>query len=90
MSDTTANGNNIWKYIAISAVSALGGLLTGQFIPNRSIVTTTELSANFSPVNQQLAAQSLQISDLKDAVAELKGEIHAQQEFERKEALRSK
>ena len=35
--------NGIWRYIAIATLGICGGLLTGQYTPNRSLVTKDDL-----------------------------------------------
>ena len=65
--------NGAWKYIAIVSVSVLGGLLTGQFIPNRNLVTREDIA----PIQVQITNQTQTIEDLRDQVNELKGELKA-------------
>ncbi len=68
----------IWKYIAICSLSALGGLITGQFMPNRSVVTSDQLDAKFAPFLASQSTESLEIESLRDSVNDLKGQLRAQ------------
>lgn len=47
---------DVWKWIAISAVSALVGVLGGQFIPNRNIVLREDLTSAIVQQQQTSAA----------------------------------
>ena len=69
--------NNIylWRLIAGCAVSLLLGVLSGQYIPNRNIVTNDQLNTALAPMQTSLAAQSVQISTLTVEVSELRGEL---------------
>ncbi len=68
----------VWKYIAICALSALGGLITGQFMPNRNVVTNDQMDAKLVPLIAAQSAQYLEIESMRDSVNDLKGQLRAQ------------
>lgn len=65
--------NNFWKYAAIVCFSALCGLLTGEYLPNRNIATKDDL-AQFSRA-QALTDQKIDLLALQQStlLGELKG-----------------
>jgi ABC-type transporter Mla subunit MlaD len=71
----------IWRYVATAALAALGGVLTGQFIPNRNIATTQELNDSIRTLQTSVDEQNREIGDLKTSVAQLTGELKARGEI---------
>ena len=67
----------VWKYSTAIAVSLLIGLITGQFIPNRNIVTTDQLNSTVAPLQAQVALSNQQTADMRDQLARLTGELKA-------------
>ena len=54
---------DVWKWIAISAVSLTIGLLGGQFIPNRNIVVREDLT---QAITQQQVTTAALVESNKD------------------------
>ena len=69
---------DVWKYTTAIAVSLLIGLLSGQFIPNRNIVTTDQLNVSTKILYDGQISQQEQITALTATVNELTGELRAQ------------
>jgi hypothetical protein len=69
---------DVWKWIAISAMSGLIGLLGGQFIPNRSIVTSDQLTAATKELKEGQQSQQIEIENLTTQVAVLTTELKLQ------------
>lgn len=66
----------VWKWVAIGMTGMFFGLLTGQFIPNRNIVTVDQLkvytdaeNAAFSNVNTKLDTITKYIDEQQGAEA---------------------
>lgn len=62
---------DVWKYTTAIAVALLIGFVGGQYVPNRSIVTDTELATQLSPLKEQIgecahntAEQNAKLSNL--------------------------
>ncbi len=68
----------VWKYIALTALGAVGGLLTGTFNPNRNVVTNDQMDAKLVPLIAAQSAQYLEIESMRDSVNDLKGQLRAQ------------
>jgi hypothetical protein len=68
---------DVWKYTTAVAMSLLIGVLAGQFIPNRNIVTTDQLNATIEPLKEQIRVSNEQTADMKDQLAKLTGELKA-------------
>lgn len=66
--------DNAWRYVAIAVIGILGGLVTGQFVPNRNIVTADQLA----PLTAAITADTAQIQSLTGQVSEMRGELQAQ------------
>lgn len=71
------NGS-VWKYIAICSLSAMGGLLTGQFNPNHNVVTNDQMDEKLRPLQAALQAQAMDTQSLRDSFNDLKGQLKAQ------------
>lgn len=68
----------IWKYIAISALGIIGGMLTNQISPNRNIVTADQLESAAKSVQIKLDSLDTRMADLQDQVSYVKGQIEAE------------
>jgi hypothetical protein len=68
----------MWKYIALCAISLTVGLITGQYNPNRSIVTSDSMDAKLAPLQLALTYQTTRIDNLNDTVNDLEGQLRAQ------------
>jgi hypothetical protein len=71
------DNNGVWKYLTAIFASLLIGVLGGQFIPNRNVVTTDQLTAAVAPLQAQIALSNENTSELKTEVSELRGELKA-------------
>lgn len=65
----------IWKYIALCSLSALGGLITGQFMPNRNVVTNDQMHEELVPIVTAQQAEYQETQSLRDSVNDLKGQL---------------
>lgn len=70
--ETTAPAD-VWKWIAIAALGVIGGMLEGQFIPNRNIVTTDQLAASEQATHAEIADINTKLDEVKQTVDYLKG-----------------
>jgi hypothetical protein len=66
---------DVWKYLTAIGFSLLFGLIGGQFIPNRNIVTTDQLNSATSRLESGQATQAAEISALTTQVAVLSTEL---------------
>lgn len=66
--------NEIWKYVAISALSLCAGLLTGQYMPNRNLVTKDDLQ----PLMEHQQQTDTQLLTVQKTLAEIKGKLEAE------------
>lgn len=71
-------GTNIWRYVAISALSVIAGLVTGQLNPSRQVVTVEQMNAALVPMQTAQTNELLEISSLRDRVNDLTGQLKAQ------------
>lgn len=71
----------IWKYAAISAISLLIGMVTGEYNPNRNIVTADQMSAQYNMILQTLGDMKTEQSDLKNMVYDMRGQLRGEREF---------
>jgi hypothetical protein len=76
--DKDSRSVDVWKYTTAIAVSLLLGIMGGQFLPNRSIVTSDQLAAATLTLREGQSAQQAQIDELGKTVSELTGELRAQ------------
>ena len=74
MSEPTSAWDSVWKWIAMSAVGALAGLLLGQFTPNRNIVTMDQLNAHIKDESQELRDINRKLDGVTDFISEQRGE----------------
>lgn len=65
--------SDVWKWIAICALGIIGGLLEGQFNPNRNVVTVDQLNSATSVTASQIADINKKLDDVKTTVDYLKG-----------------
>jgi TolA-binding protein len=73
-----AGVDEIWRYLAMCAVTACASLILGQFLPNRNIVTTDQLNAATARLQDGQNSQAQQIANLSQQVATLTGELQMQ------------
>lgn len=67
-----------WKYIAIVSVSLIIGMFTGEYNPNRNIVTNDSMDVKLAPLEATLSYQTTRIDNLNDTVNDLEGQLKAQ------------
>jgi hypothetical protein len=63
----------VWRMVAIAFMGMCLGILEGQFVPNRNIVTQDQLSSINGKIDSIVAQQSVTAQD----VAEIKGLLKA-------------
>jgi hypothetical protein len=72
------SSDGVWKWVAGIIAAALIGLLTGQFLPNRNVVTSDQLVAATRVLADGQIAQQAQIQRLTEQVANLNGRLEQQ------------
>lgn len=65
--------SDVWKWIAICALGVIGGMLEGQFNPNRNVVTVDQLNSATGATASQIADINKKLDDVKTTVDYLKG-----------------
>lgn len=75
MADGGRSVDEIWRYVAMCAVTACVSLVLGQFLPNRNIVTTDQLNTATTVLSNGQNEQAKQIRDLSNQVATLTGAL---------------
>ena len=68
-----SRGTNVWQWIAIAALGIIGGMLEGQFQPNRNVVTVDQLNTATNATAGQIADINKKLDDVKTTVDYLKG-----------------
>lgn len=69
------NWDQVWKYVAIAAMSLCAGIMEGQVVPNRNIVTQDQIKDFAS----KLDILNNQVGTLNAQLAELRGEEQARE-----------
>jgi len=69
--------SGVWKWIAIAALGIIGGMLEGQFQPNRNIITKEDLS----PIQASLITTQDRVAELSTEIAGLKGQLAEERSF---------
>jgi hypothetical protein len=70
--------DDVWKYLTAVGFSLLIGVIGGQFIPNRNIVTTDQLNAATLVLQQSQLSTNSKVDELAKQVATMNGELAAQ------------
>jgi hypothetical protein len=69
------SSDGVWKWVAGIVAASLIGLLTGQFLPNRNVVTNDQLNNATKVLADGQIAQQAQIQRLTEQVANLNGKL---------------
>jgi hypothetical protein len=65
---------DVWKWVCGILTALLIGTWSGQFMPNRDVVTRGDIA----PLAAEIAGQTQEIASLKDEVSGMKGQLVAQ------------
>lgn len=68
----------------MASLGMIGGLLTGQIVPNRNIVTTIQLEKILEPINQTMRDQNEQLREIDKKVSNLSGEMDEKDKLNRR------
>ena len=69
---------SVWRYIAICSLCIIAGLLTGQYNPNRNLVTVDQMNSALAPMQATQSNELAKIDELNNTVSDLKGQLKAQ------------
>lgn len=69
---------SVWRYIAIGSFGIIAGLLTGQYNPNRNLVTVDQMNSALAPMQATQSNELTKIDELNNTVSDLKGQLKAQ------------
>lgn len=69
---------SVWRYIAICSFGIIAGLLTGQYNPNRNLVTVDQMNLALAPMQAAQSNELAKIDELNNTVSDLKGQLKAQ------------
>lgn len=69
-----ANGD-IYKWLCGLLLGALLGTWSGEFIPNRALVTSADLQKSQQPLTTAVANLSNEVASLRDEVNDMKGQL---------------
>lgn len=72
---------DLWKYLAIGAISLCGGMYEGQMEPNRNVVTQDQI-AKF---DDHMASIDESLRDIREKFNYLKGEVEQQDRAARRQ-----
>lgn len=70
--------DSFWKYLAIGALGMIGGMFSGQYTPNRNIVTVDQLQQSTRTTDRKLDQIDTKLGNLEEQLNYLKGEAEAQ------------
>lgn len=69
------NGSGLWKTLFLMSVSALVGILGGEFIPNRNIATTADVAAISGKLDTMATSNASEALSLQSQISDLKGQV---------------